>query len=160
VGTPTAFAAASLLAPAAACVCAWPAADGEGVASEADRVAAASRTSPVLTGAEGFATAASCYARLRAMSRLYSAIAQQSSGEERRDMADLAFERELASSEYQLAANRLAGEIGRSVEEAGQAYRGAEAAVEREQAVRPFDDFMIWLAGESDRCPRPEREQV
>jgi len=54
----------------------------------------------------------------------------------------------------------LAGEIGRSVEEAGQAYREAEAAVEREQAARPFDDFMIWLAGESDRCPRPDREQA
>jgi len=124
--------------------------------AEDEAAAAASEGTAALSGEAGFATAANCYAQLGAVSRLFSAIAEQSSGAERQDLADRAVSREFAANQYQLLANRLAGEIGQSAEVTDQAFKQAEAAVEREFNAREFEDFAVWVGEQADQCPPPD----
>jgi len=148
------FTAAPIVALMAACS---PSAGDEANAGEAEDAAlAAPAAASALSGEAGFTTAANCYVQLGAVSRLFSALAEQSEGAERQEMADLAIARELAADQYQLMANRLAEEIGQSAEVTNQAFNQAQAAVDREFGAREFQDFAVWVGEQADQCPPPD----
>lgn len=129
--------------------CSQPA-DDEANAPATEEAAAA------LTGEAGLATAVGCYAHLGAASRLFAALAEQSSGIDKQDLAARAASREAAANRYQVLAGRLAEEIGQPAEATSQAFAQAEAAVESEFNAREFEDFAVWIGEQSDQCPQPD----
>ena len=135
--------------------------------SNTDEVAAEASDGAVdaLSGEAGIAMAANCHAQLNAASRLYSALAEQSTGADRQDLANRAISRELAASQYQTLADRLAAEAGQSSEATSQAFRQAEEAISREFDTREFEDFAVWrieleaarwVGAHADKCPPPD----
>ena len=144
---------ASFIAPIAALAfvtgCSQPADDQAG--------ATAPETAPAALGGEaGLATAIGCSAHLGAASRLFAALAEQSTGAEQQDLAGRAASREAAAEQYRAIATRLAGELGQSTEATGAAFEQAEAAIESEFETREFTDFAVWIGEQADQCPPPQ----
>jgi hypothetical protein len=103
-----------------------------------------------LSGEEGFALAADCSAKLKSVSNLYSTLAAQSSGTDAEDLAKRASQRDTAATAFAQIAERAAGTIGKTPEQAAQAIRDADAAVHAEFEKRPFEDFATWVTNEVD----------
>ena len=144
---------ASFTAPLAALAftagCSQPADDEAGAA-------APEVTAAALSGEAGFATAIGCSARLGAASRLFAALAEQSTGAEKQDLADRAASRGAAAEQYHALATRLAGELGQSPDATGEAFEQAEAAIDSEFETREFTDFAVWIGEQADQCPPPD----
>lgn len=134
-----------------AAACSGPAGD-EGAAAAKDAEAAAAETNKA-----GYEIAVRCQASLDAVSRLYSALSNQSEGAEREEMGALAVERELAATNYRDIAQRVGAHIGHSKADIGKMIKAAHAAVQAEYDKRPFEDFAVWVGEEADRCPPPGR---
>lgn len=142
----------------AASGCGQPGAPDGNAAADAPANAGAgmmTASAPALSGESGFAHAAACYARLAAVSRLFSVIAEDSIGAERADMAARASSRLAASGRYRSIASELGSGLGRSASDIERALRTADGEVERQHASMPFEEFMIWLGREADGCPPP-----
>ena len=95
-------------------------------------------------------------AKVGAVSRLYRAVASQSSGDEAAEMNGRADQRDRAASDLRMRAEdaeRAASSPGSAG--VAQVIRETEAALEDERRLRPFEDFAIWLGRESDRCATP-----
>lgn len=116
----------------------------------------ASDASPAPTAqapAADFRQLAECVAKLGAVSRLYRAVASQSSGDQAAEMSGRADQRDRAASDMRMRAEE-AERAASSPGSAGvaQVIRETEAALEDERRQRPFEDFAVWLGRESDRC--------
>lgn len=103
-----------------------------------------------LSGEAGFAMAADCSAKLKSLSSLYGALAKRSSGAEAEDFAKRAAQRESAATAFAQIAERAGGTIGKTSDQAAQAIRDADAAVQAEFEKRPFEDFAAWVGNEVD----------
>jgi hypothetical protein len=103
-----------------------------------------------LSGETGFALAADCSAKLKSVSKLYGALAKQSSGTDAEDFAKRASQRENAAVAFAEITERVAGTIGKTPEQAAEAIRDADAAVQAEFEKRPFEDFATWVGNEVD----------
>ncbi len=140
---------------AAATGCGQPATpDGNAAAVAGNQVPGTmSASAPALSGETGFARAAACYARLSAVSRLFSVIAEDSTGADRDDLMGRASSRLAASGRYRSIASELGAGLGRSASDIEAALRAADDEVERQRTGMPFDEFMIWVGREADGCP-------
>ncbi len=103
-----------------------------------------------LSGEAGFALAADCSAKLKSLSNLYSTLAAQSSGTDAEDLAKRASQRDTAATAFAQITERVAGTIGKTPEQATEAIRAADAAVQAEFEKRPFEDFATWVGNEVD----------
>lgn len=128
--------------------CSSPSNDGGG--DEEKGAADTAGIPPALAGETGFALATDCAAKLKSVSRLYGILAQQSSGTDAEELANRGVQREAAATAFAQIAERVAGTIGKTPEQAAQAIRDADAAVQSEFDKRPFEDFATWVTSEVD----------
>ena len=106
-----------------------------------------------LAGADGYATAVTCYGRMYGMARLYGALrSAPPSGVDPAQMATMAEAQQIAAANFMAHAHRIGAEIGRSESEIGAALEAAEHEVNAEHDRREFTDFSNWLLGEAERC--------
>lgn len=103
-----------------------------------------------LSGEAGLALAADCSAKLKSLSNIYGALAKQSIGTEAEDFTKRAAQRETAAAAFAQVAERVAGTIGKTPEQAAKAIREADTAVQAEFGKRPFEDFATWVGNEVD----------
>ncbi len=135
---------------AAATLAACSGAEKDGDQGKETQNAADASLPPALSGEAGFALAADCSAKLKSVSNLYSTLAAQSSGTDAEDLAKRASQRDTAATAFAQIAERAAGTIGKTPEQAAQAIRDADAAVHAEFEKRPFEDFATWVTNEVD----------
>lgn len=145
-----------LLAGAMACSAA-PEENGSAANTAADNSAlanVAANDPPVqLAGADGYATAVTCYGRMYGTARLYGALqSAPPSGIDPAQMATMAEAQQIAAANFMASAHRLGAEIGRSESEIGAALEAAEHEVNVEHDRREFLEFSDWLLGEAERC--------
>lgn len=143
----------SLTLGAAVMLAACSASNNDGDQGSATEGAADEAIPAALSGATGFALAADCSAKLKSVSNLYGVLAKQSSGTDAEDLAKRAAQREGAATAFAQIAERVAATIGKTPEQAAQAIRDADAAVQSEFDKRPFEDFAAWVTNDVDtRC--------
>lgn len=140
----------SLTLVAAATLTACSASKGEADQGSAKESAAGEAVPAALSGEAGFALAADCSAKLKSVSNLYSTLAAQSSGADAEELAKRASQRDSAATAFAQIAESAAGTIGKTPEQAAQAIRDADAAVQSEFNKRPFEDFATWVTNEVD----------
>ena len=127
--------------------------------SEADTASAATpatSTAPATATpapAADFRQLAECAAKVEAVSRLYRAVASQSSGAQASEMNDRASQRSVAAYDLRVKAEELEGAApGSAGAQVPQIISETETELENERSRRPFDEFAIWIGQESDRC--------
>ena len=103
-----------------------------------------------LSGEAGFALAADCSAKLKSLSNLNSPLGAQSRGPEAEARANRAWQPDTAATAFAQITERVAGTIGKTPEQATEAIRAADAAVQAEFEKRPFEDFATWVGNEVD----------
>lgn len=102
-----------------------------------------------------FETAIKCQADLTAVARIYSVLGTQETGEKRDAMTAAASKRDAAAAYYGDLAKKLGTAAGRSEAEVTAAATAADAAIKVESDKRPFEEFAVWIGGESDKCAPP-----
>lgn len=122
----------------------------------ADAAPSATATAPVADVRQ----LAECAAKMDAISRLYRAIATQSSGDEAAQMNAIADQRSRAGFDLRMRAeDSERASAGPSVPAPGPAesqvpriISETEAELEAQRGRVPFDEFAIWLGREADGC--------
>ena len=122
----------------------------------ADAAPSATATAPVADVRQ----LAECAAKMEAISRLYRAIASQSSGDEATQMNFMADQRGRAGFDLRMRAEdserASPGTSGTAPGSAGsqvpRIISETEAALEAQRGRVPFDEFAIWLGREADGC--------
>ena len=144
---------ASGLAVLAACSNDQP---GNAAADTAEAPAPANSTTssaPAPVPAADFRQLAECVAKVEAVSRLYRAVASQSSGAEAAEMNNRASQRSLAAFDLRTKAEEMEGVAPGSADaQVPKIISETETELENERSSRPFDEFAIWIGQESDRC--------
>lgn len=122
----------------------------------ADAAPSATATAPVAD----FRQLAECAAKMDAISRLYRAIASQSSGDEASQMNAMADQRSRAGFDFRMRAedSERAPQGSSGPAQGGEGSQVSrivsetEAALEAQRARVPFEEFAIWLGREADGC--------
>lgn len=140
----------SLTLVAAATLTACSASKGDGDRGSAKESAADESVPAALSGEAGFALAADCSAKLKSVSNLYGSLATQNSGADAEELTKRASQRAAAATAFAQIAERAAGTIGKTPQQATQAIGAADAAVQSEFDKRPLEDFATWVTNEVD----------
>lgn len=141
--------------------------NSESTNSEADTASSATSgtsTAPATvapTPTADFRQLAECVAKVEAVSRLYRAVASQSSGAQAAEMYERASQQSLAAFDLRTKAEEMEGvAVGSADAQVPTIIRETETELENVRSRRPFDEFAIWIGQESDRCAtlRPPRD--
>ena len=92
---------------------------------------------------------AECSARMDAVSNLYAAIADTSSGDSSNELRSTGELRAAAARVLKAEAEKLAGAASAEVETI---ITETHASIAAEKETKPFEDFGVWLGSQADLC--------
>lgn len=140
--------------------CSQPAGNGEANDQASRGEADAPNNGTAIVQAADWRRIAECSSKMDAVARVYNAASVKSSGDEGKKLFDMAAQREKDAFRFKSEAQRLEMEstpdaalvLNPTDSEVEKIRRKTETAIESERGRQPFEDFVIWVGREADRC--------